>query len=100
METLLRVQDSPLPAQIVLGDFGSIAMAPIDCAVCLSNMGLKVVPPFTDFHTPPLAAPTNTVRRPFSFTAATAAMRPLMVAEPMLRAGSPEILAASNLVAC
>jgi len=26
METLLRVQDSPVPAQIVLGDFGSIAI--------------------------------------------------------------------------
>src|ERR1700681_3505989 len=100
METLLRVQDSPLPAQIVLGDFGSIAMAPIDCAVCLSNMGLKVVPPFTDFHTPPLAAPTYTVMRPFSLTAVSAAMRPLMVAEPMFRAPRPEIESESYFTSC
>src|SRR6202047_3841822 len=100
METLLRVHDSPLPAQIVLGDFGSIAMAPIDCAVCLSNMDLKVVPPFTDFHTPPLAAPTYTVIRPFSLTAASAAMRPLIVAEPMFRAPRPEIESESYFTSC
>src|ERR1700730_3796423 len=100
METLLRVQDSPLPAQIVLGDFGSIAMAPIDCAVCLSNMGLKVVPPFTDFHTPPLAAPTYTVIRPFSLTAVSAAMRPLIVAEPMFRAPRPEMQSESYFTSC
>src|SRR6202140_3588284 len=100
METLLRVQDSPLPAQMVLGDFGSMAMAPMDCAVCLSNMGLKVVPPFTDFHTPPLAAPTYTVIRPFSLTAVSAAMRPLIVAEPMFRAPRPEIESESYLTSC
>src|SRR5580700_10151365 len=100
METLLRVQDSPLPAQIVLGAFGSIAMAPIDCAVCLSNMGLKVVPPFTDFHTPPLAAPTYTVSRPFSLTAVSAAMRPLIVAEPMFRAPRPDIESESYFPSC
>ena len=38
---------------------------------CLSNTGLNVVPPFIDFHTPPLAAPMYTVSRPLSFTAAT-----------------------------
>src|ERR1700730_13938200 len=100
METLLRVQDSPLPAEIVLGDFGSIASAPMDCAVCLSNMGLKVVPPFTDFHTPPLAAPTYTVIRPFSLTAVSAAMRPLIVAEPMLRAPRPEMESESYFTSC
>src|ERR1700723_1042165 len=100
METLLRVHDSPVPAQMVLGDFGSMAMAPIDCAVCLSNMGLNVVPPFTDFHTPPLAAPTYTVIRPFSFTAVSAAMRPLIVAEPMFRAPRPEIESESYFTSC
>src|SRR6202166_2189935 len=100
METLLRVQDSPLPAQMVLGAFGSMAMAPMDCAVCLSNMGLKVVPPFTDFHTPPLAAPTYTVIRPFSLTAVSAAMRPLIVAEPMFRAPRPEIESESYFTSC
>src|SRR6266704_2132549 len=32
--------------------------APIDCTGCRSKTGLNVVPPFTDFHTPPLAEPT------------------------------------------
>src|ERR1700719_3451035 len=100
IETLLRVQDSPVPAQMVLGDLGSMAMAPMDCAVCLSNMGLKVVPPFTDFQTPPLAAPTYTVIRPFSLTAASAAMRPLIVAEPMFRAPKPEIESESYFTSC
>src|ERR1700692_647605 len=100
METLLRVHDSPLPAQMVFGAFGSMAMAPMDCAVCLSNIGLKVVPPFTDFHTPPLAAPTYTVIRPFSLTAVSAAMRPLMVAEPMFRAPRPEIESESYFTSC
>jgi hypothetical protein len=31
-----------------------------------------------------------------SLKAVTAAMRPLMVAEPMLRAGNPEMVPASN----
>ena len=61
-----------------------------------SKTGLKVVPPLTDFHTPPLAAPAKTVMRPFSSTASTAAMRPLIVAEPILRAGKPDTVAASN----
>src|ERR1700692_2230431 len=100
METLLRGQHSPLPAQTVFGAFGSMAMAPIDCAVCLSNMGLNVVPPFTDFHTPPLAAPTYTVIRPFSLTAVSAAMRPLIVADPMLRAPRPEIESESYFTSC
>src|SRR3984893_940402 len=100
METLLRVQDSPLRAQIVSGDFGSIAMAPMDCAVCLSNVGLKVVPPLTNFHPPPLAAPTYTVIRPFSLTAVSAAMRPLIVAEPMFRAPRPEMESESYFTSC
>ena len=56
-ETLLRVHDSPVPTHTVRGSFGSIATAPMDCTSCLSKTGLKVVPPFIDFHTPPLAAP-------------------------------------------
>src|SRR5580698_2733714 len=77
-----------------------MATAPIDCTGWRSKTGLKVVPPLTDFHTPPLAAPTNTVTRPFFSIASTAAMRPLMVAEPMLRIGRPEMVAESNLMAC
>src|SRR5882762_3979862 len=54
IDTLLRVQASPVPAQIVFGACGSMATAPMDCAASLSKTGLKVVPPFEDFHTPPL----------------------------------------------
>src|ERR1700730_5944562 len=100
METLLRVQDSTVPAQIASVEFGWIARAPMDCAVCLSNVGLKVVPPLTNFHPPPLAAPTYTVIRPFSLTAVSAAMRPLIVAEPMFRAPRPEMESESYFTSC
>src|SRR5438094_10167365 len=99
-ETLLRTQDSPVPTQTISGFEGSIATAPIDCTSWRSKTGLKVVPPFTDFQTPPLAEPTNMVSRPFCTTASRAAIRPLMVAEPMLRAGRPETVAASNFNGC
>ncbi len=97
MDTLLRTQASPLPTQTVLGFDGSIVTAPMDCTLSRSKTDLKVVPPSTDFQTPPLAAPTNTVVRPSCSTASTAATRPLMAAEPMFRAGSPDTVAASNL---
>src|SRR5438067_6005511 len=99
-ETLLRSQDSPVPTQAISGFEGSIATAPIDCTSWRSKTGLKVVPPFTDFQTPPLAEPTNIVSRPLRTTASNAAMRPLIVAEPMLRAGRPETVAASNFSGC
>ena len=35
-----------------------MVIAPIDWTGCLSKTGLKLVPPFTDFQTPPLAEPT------------------------------------------
>jgi hypothetical protein len=55
------------------------------------------VPASSDFHTPPLAAPTKTVILPDgSLIAAIADIRPLMVAEPMLRAPRPEIVAELN----
>src|SRR5436309_13644290 len=96
METLLRIQLSPLPAQTIFVLVGSTASAPIDCTAGWSNTERKLLPPFTDFQTPPLAAPAKTVRRPLSAKAVTAATRPLMVAEPMLRAGSPEMVPASK----
>src|SRR6266702_2807766 len=89
MEAEFRVQASPVPAQTIFSLDGSSAMAPMDCTGCLSKTGLKVVPPSSDFQTPPLAAPTKTIVFPFSFRAAIAAMRPLIVAEPMLRAPKP-----------
>src|SRR5215471_3807706 len=96
-ETLLRVHDSPVPTHTTFGFFESIAIAPIDCTGCLSNTGRNVVPPFTDFQTPPLAAPTYTVSRSFSWIAAIAAMRPLIAAAPMLRAPRPEMVLESIL---
>src|SRR5580692_10670603 len=77
-----------------------MAIAPMDWEVCLSKTGLKVVPPFTDFQTPPLAAPIYTVRRPSSLTADSAETRPLISAEPMLRAPRPEIVSESNFASC
>src|SRR5438876_11059050 len=96
-ETLLRVHDSPVPAHTTFGFFGSTVTAPIDWTGCLSKIGLYVVPPLTDFHTPPEAEPTYTVRRDPSRTASIAAMRPLIVAEPMLRAPRPEMVSESIL---
>src|SRR5258708_25984549 len=96
IETLFRIQLSPLPAHTILVFVGSTANAPIDCADGWSKTERKLLPPFTDFHTPPLAAPAKTVRRPLSVKAVTAATRPLMVAEPMLRAGSPGLVPASK----
>src|SRR4051812_11972572 len=97
-ETELRVHDSPLPTQTVFGFFGSMAMAPMDCTGCLSKTGLNVVPPLTDFQTPPLAAPTYSVMRFASCTASIAAMRPDIAAEPMLRAPRPEMVSESTVV--
>src|ERR1019366_576039 len=99
IETLLRIHPSPLPAQTTFGSFGSMASEPIDCTSCLSKTGLNVVPPLVDFHTPPLAAPTYTVRRSPSCTAASAATRPLIAAEPMLRAPSPDVVSESTKAA-
>src|SRR5258706_8803814 len=99
-ETLLRAQDSPDPAHTILGFDRSMATAPMDCTACLSKTGLKVRPPFTDFQTPPLAEPTKTVRRPSWVMASMAATRPLIMAEPILRTGRPEIVAESNFTGC
>src|SRR5260370_21326433 len=100
MDTLLRTQLSPVPAQTIFGFDRSMAMAPIDWTGSLSNTGLNVVPPLTDFQTPPLADPAKMVTLPLSSMASTAAMRPLIMTEPILRAGSPQIVAESNLVPC
>src|SRR5690348_7187032 len=91
-ETLLRVQLSPVPTQMVLWLEGSIVTAPIDCTSCLSNTGRNVVAPLIDFQTPPLAEPTKIVTLPFSSTASMAAIRPLIAADPILRAFKPEMV--------
>src|SRR6476620_1803805 len=90
-ETELRVQLSPVPTQTILGLDGSIAMSPIDITGWRSNTGRKVIPPSSDFHTPPDAAPTNKVVLPSgSRWPAMAEIRPDIWAEPMLRMPSPE----------
>src|SRR5438045_1261673 len=97
IETLLRVHDSPVPTQTFFEFFGSIAMAPIDCTGCSSKTGRYRVPLSSDLQTPPLAAPTKSVILPEgSLVPAMAEMRPLIVAEPMLRAPNPEIVAELN----
>src|SRR5205807_9202550 len=97
IETLLRVHDSPVPTQTFFEFFGSSAIAPIDCAGCSSNTGRYRVPLSSDFQTPPLAAPTKSVILPDgSRVPAIAEMRPLIVAEPMLRAPRPEMVAELN----
>src|SRR5712675_899765 len=61
-----------------------MAMAPIEVQSWSSNTGAKVTPPSVDFHTPPLAPPTQTmVGSPGTET--TVPMRPLHTAGPMLR---------------
>src|SRR5882757_355732 len=94
MDTLLRVHASPVPTQTFFEFFGSSAMAPIDCTACSSNIGRYRVPLSSVFQTPPLAAPTNSVTLPDgSCTPAMHEIRPLIAADPMLRAPSPEMLA-------
>src|SRR6266540_2291176 len=80
----------PSPTETVFGLEGSIVTAPMDWTGCLSKTGLNRVPPSSDFQMPPLAAPTKTVVLPSTLRAAKAATRPLMTAEPMLRAERPE----------
>src|ERR1051325_6446171 len=97
METLLRVHASPVPTQTFFEFFGSSAMAPIDCTSCLSKTGRYRVPLSSDFQTPPLAAPTRSVILPdVSRLPAMHEMRPLIAAEPILRAPSPEMVAELN----
>src|SRR5207244_9345539 len=94
IETLLRVHDSPVPTQMFLEFFGSIAIAPMDCTGCSSKTGRYRVPPSSDFQMPPLAAPTKSVILPEgSLAPAMAETRPLIAAEPMLRAPRPEMVA-------
>src|SRR5438309_383023 len=97
IDTLLRVHDSPVPTQTFLSLFGSIVIAPMDWTDCSSKTGRYRVPPSSDFQTPPLAAPTNNVIFPEgSFVPAIAEIRPLIAAEPMLRAPRPEMVAELN----
>src|SRR4029453_7420047 len=97
METLFRVHDSPVPTHTFFEFFGSSAIAPIDCTGCSSNTGRYRVPLSSDFQTPPLAAPTNSVILPdASRVPAMAEKRPLILEGPMLRGPGPERVAELN----
>src|SRR5215467_16297014 len=97
IDTLLRVHDSPVPTQTFFEFLGSSATAPIDCTDCSSNTGRYRVPLSSDFQTPPLAEPTNSVILPDGSRApAMHEIRPLIAADPILRAPSPETLAEPN----
>ena len=73
----------------------------MDWTDCSSKIGRYRVPPSSDFQTPPLAAPTNNVIFPEgSFVPAIAEIRPLIAAEPMLRAPRPEMVAELNEASC
>src|SRR5215469_661914 len=72
-------------------------MAPIDCTGCSSNIGRYRVPLSSDFQTPPLAEPIKSVILPDGSRApAMQEIRPLIAADPMLRAPSPEMLEEVN----
>ena len=68
-------------------------MAPMDW-VWSSKTGSKLKPAFSDFQTPPLAAPTQMVTGSVALPS-MAEIRPLMTAGPMARALSPPKVAES-----
>ncbi len=59
-----------------------------------SKTGSKLKPAFSDFQTPPVAAPTQMVTGSVAFPS-MAAIRPLMTAGPMARALRPPKVAES-----
>jgi len=81
---LRKILASPVPTQTTSGFFGSMAMSPIEAVGISSKTGSKVVPSFTDFHTPPVAEPTHIVYcPPLGETASTSVHRPLILVGPM-----------------
>ena len=97
IDTLLRVHDSPVPTQTFFEFFGSSAMAPIDCTACSSNTGRYRVPLIVGF--PNTATGRADKERDLARWLAhsrDAEMRPLIAAEPMLRAPRPEMVAELN----
>ncbi len=57
-ETLLRESSSPVPAQMIFGSLGAIAMSPIEATGACSQSGMKVVPALIVFQMPPVAPAT------------------------------------------
>ncbi|NIU63572.1 MAG: hypothetical protein GWN66_23920 [Pseudomonas stutzeri] len=57
-DTLFRGLPSPVPTQTMSGLAWNTATAPMAWTGWSSKIGSKVRPPFTDFQTPPVAAPT------------------------------------------
>src|SRR5688572_10140463 len=74
---------SPVPTQITSGLVGSIEISPIEYEGWSSKTALQVVPAFVVFQTPPEPAATYQVLRSRGCTAISA-IRPLMMAGPML----------------
>ena len=99
METLLRTQRSPVPAQTFFGIAGSMATAPMDCTGGVEDglEGGAAVDRFPDAAAGRGGEDGEAAHR---HGGVTAAMRPLIAAEPMLRAGRPEMVPASNLTGC
>src|SRR6185503_2466392 len=80
---------SPLPTQTMFGFFGSMVIAPIENDPSPSNTGVKDVPAFVVFHTPPAAAATYQIALSVGWTAMSAT-RPDVKAGPIERSLSPD----------
>ena len=57
MDTLLRMNASPVPTHTTLASEGAIAMEPIEATDWSSKMGSQWWPPSVERKTPPEAAP-------------------------------------------
>jgi hypothetical protein len=57
IETLLRMNASPVPTQITSVAEGAMAIAPTEAASCSSKIGVQWWPPSVERKTPPDAAP-------------------------------------------
>ena len=88
---------SPVPTQMTLGFFGSIAIAPVEKEPCPSKIGEKETPALVDFHTPPAAVATYQIFL-FVGSTATSAIRPDVSAGPIDRSFRPARAAVSALL--
>ena len=77
-----------MPTQTTSGFFGSTVTQPIEYEPCWSKTGVKVLPAFTVFHTPPEATATYQVAGWAGWTARSMT-RPEFTAGPISRSSSP-----------
>ncbi len=80
----LRESSSPVPAQMMLGSLGAIAISPIETTRWLSNTGRNVVPLLVVFQMPPVAAAMKNVFEGLGMPSMSV-IRPLMFAGPIAR---------------